>query len=134
MTMTTETSHADVIVGLYTAVATGRPDAALPHLADDVVLHVPGGQPLAGDHVGPEAVVAFITASSAVADRTEHVEVLDVLVGGAHAAAYCHVTGSRPGGPDLDNRTVHLFRITDGRIAEVWFHNWDQAAVDAFWS
>ena len=33
----------------------------------------------------------------------------------------------------LDNSTVHLARVESGRIAEIWFHNFDQQAVDAFW-
>lgn len=131
---TTHPTAADALAGLYSSVADGDAAAAMSHLTDDVVLHVPGTQPLSGDHVGPEAVVAFIAASSSRADRTERVEVLDVLVGGGHAAAYCHVTGVREGRKVLDNRTIHLFRLDEGRIAEIWFHNWDQPAVDAFWS
>jgi hypothetical protein len=30
--------------------------------------------------------------------------------------------------------TVHLLRIRDGRVAEAWFHNRDDAAVSAFWA
>jgi len=116
------------------SVTAGDPAAALTHLTDDAVLHVPGRQPLSGDHQGPQAVVDFIAAGSTMADRTERVDVLDLLVGTDHVAAYCHVTGERDGRPVLDNRTVHLFRLAEGRIAEIWFHNWDQVAVDAFWS
>jgi hypothetical protein len=25
-------------------------------------------------------------------------------------------------------------RVVDGRVAELWFHNWDDRAVDEFWS
>ena len=58
---------------------------------------------------------------------------LDVLGGGDHGAALLRVTGTRPGGAVLDNHTVHLHRIVDGRITEVWFHNRDQLTVDGFW-
>jgi ketosteroid isomerase-like protein len=124
----------DLVVGLYTALLTGDRPAVHAVLHPDVVLHVPGGHPLAGDHAGRDDVVAFVAASSAAADRTEHVEVLDLLEGDDHVAALCLVTGLRDGRPALTNRTVHLFRVEGHRIAEVWFHNWDQAAVDAFWS
>jgi ketosteroid isomerase-like protein len=102
-------------------------------LADEVVLHVPGSHPLAGTYHGADALLDFVTAVGARADRTEHVELLDLLGGATHAAAYCRVTGNRPGFEPLDNTTVHVLRIEQGRIAEVWFHNWDQASVDAFW-
>ena len=29
---------------------------------------------------------------------------------------------------------VHVFELRDGKIAEAWFHDEDQAAYDAFWS
>lgn len=134
MTAITTTSPTATVVGLYTALAAGDLDAAGRHLAPDVVLHVPGRQPLAGDHVGRQAVVDFVVASSATAGRSEEIELLDVLAGEAHVAACCRVTGRRDGRVALDNRTVHLFRLDGGVIAEIWFHNWDQVAVDAFWS
>ncbi|GAA1861609.1 hypothetical protein GCM10009836_47240 [Pseudonocardia ailaonensis] len=56
-------------------------------------------------------------------------EVLDVLGGRDHAAVYCRVQA-----PGFDNFSVHLLRIVDGRVAEAWFHNRDQAHVDAFWA
>jgi ketosteroid isomerase-like protein len=135
--MTTTTTHPtahDVLVGLYTAVNEGDALAATAFLHPDVVLHVPGHQPLSGDHHGIDGVLGFLTASSAAAERTERVEVLDVLAGQRHAAAYCLSTGHRAGRVELENPTIHLFRIDEGRIVEAWFHNWDQDAVDAFWS
>lgn len=135
MTITTENpTAAELLAGLYQAVACGDLDAARRHLHPDVVLHVPGRQPLSGDHSGVDAVLAFVAASSTTAGRTEKIEVLDVLDGAEHAAAYCHVTGERDGRSMLENRTLHLFRVAGGQIAEIWFHNWDQEAVDAFWS
>lgn len=134
MTTTHAPAPTEAVLGLYAAVAAGDPSAAAPFLAPDAVLHVPGAQPLSGDHVGREAVIDMITASSALADRTEAVEVLDLLAGGTHVAALCSVTGRRDGRVALENRTIHLFRIEAGLVAEIWFHNWDQGVVDAFWS
>jgi hypothetical protein len=34
----------------------------------------------------------------------------------------------------LDNLTVHVHRVADGRVAEIRFHNFDQMGVDAFWA
>jgi hypothetical protein len=61
-------------------------------------------------------------------------EVVDVLAGRSYAAAYCRVHADSPADAGLDNSTVHLFRMAGDRVAEVWFHNRDQAAVDAFWT
>lgn len=135
MTITQPTTTArDLVVGLYTALRNGDRPAADAALHPGAVLHVHGGHPLAGDHQGSDAIVAFVTASSTAADRTEQIDVLDLLEGHDHVAALCRVTGFRAGREALSNRTIHLFRIDGDRIAEVWFHNWDQAGVDAFWS
>ena len=34
----------------------------------------------------------------------------------------------------LDNTTVHLLRLVEGRVAEVWLHNWNNNTVNEFWS
>ena len=124
----------ELLAGLYTAIATADVAAAHALLAPDVVLHVPGTHPMAGDHEGRDAVLAFAAASSTLADRTEDVDIIDMLEGTAHAAALCLVTGRREGRVALVNRTVHLFRVEGQRLAEIWFHNWDQQATDAFWA
>ena len=124
----------DAVLGLYGAVLTGDATTATRFLGDDAVLHIPGHQPLAGDHHGRAAVLAAIAGHSDRAGRTEQIEIRDILTGAGHVAVYCDVRGERDGRVELENRTVHLFRIDDGMIAEIWFHNWDQERVDAFWS
>ena len=118
---------------LSEALAAGDLRAAAEVLHPDAVLHVPGRHPQAGDHRGAVGIAQFVAASAATGGTTER-EVLDLLEGTDHVAAYCLVRGTRPGRAPLDNHTLHLFRIEDGRIAEIWFHNRDQSAVDEFWS
>jgi ketosteroid isomerase-like protein len=127
-------SPGEVTMALYAALLTNQLDEARRHTHDDVVLHVPGTHPLAGEHRGPEALVRFVEASRERTETGEHIEVLDVLEGAGHAAAYLRVTAERAGRSPLDNTTVHLLRLVDGRVAEVWLHNWDNAAVNEFWS
>lgn len=118
----------------YEAVRALDAEAAQATLDPDVVLHVPGTHPLAGDHVGLDGIVQFVVDSRAATVDGEDVEVVDVLCGAEYAAALCRVRGERHDGARLDNHTVHLVRTgTDGRIAEVWLHNRDQDHVDAFW-
>ena len=131
---TSATSLKEVAVALYAALLANQLDEARRHAHDDVVLHVPGTHPLAGDHHGPEALVRFVEASRARTESGERIEVLDVLEGTDHAAAYLRVTAERAGKAPLDNVTVHLLRVVDGRVAEVWLHNWDNTAVNEFWS
>jgi ketosteroid isomerase-like protein len=127
-------AHTDVAVGLYGAVARGDLDAAVDYLADDVVLHVPGSHPLAGDHRGRAGFQRFLADSRSLTEAGEQVELIDLMQGRDHVAVYCRVRAERAGRPPLDNTTVHVLRIDNGRVAEAWFHNWDDASVARFWS
>ena len=128
------TSPGEVTMALYAALLTNQLDEARRYAHDDVVLHVPGTHPLSGEHHGPDALVRFVEASRERTESGEQIEVLDVLEGADHAAAYLRVTAERAGRAPLDNTTVHLLRLVEGRVAEVWLHNWDNAAVNEFWS
>lgn len=127
------TTDTEVAARLYRALATGDLAGAAAHLAPDVALHVPGTHDLAGTHRGLDGLLAFIEGTRARTDDGETIEVLDVLAGTRGTAVHCRVTATR-GERRLDNSTVHLLRIRDGRVAEIHLHNFDGSAVDAFWS
>ena len=124
----------DIAIALYSAFAAGDLDALKANLAEDFVLHVPGHQPLTGDHHGPDGFIEFLAASRAATDDGERLELVEVLGGDRFAAGYCRITGEREGRQPLDNTTLHLMRIEGGLVREVWFHNWDQDNVDQFWN
>lgn len=119
---------------LYGAIASGDVDRAVSALAPDVELHVPGTHPLAGEHRGPDAVIAFAAATRALTDDGEHIEVLDVLEGRDHIAVLAVVRADRHGRAPLENRTVHVLATSGGLIDAIWLHNFDDVTVDEFWS
>ena len=125
---------AQLVGAVYAALDAGDVEAAAEALHPEVVLHVPGSHPHAGDHVGPDAVLAFIARALGGTDRVERLEVLDLLDGGEHAAVLCNAEGYRHGEHAKHTRTLHLVRVQDARVRDIWFHNWDQGVVDAFWS
>ena len=128
-----EPSGADVLRRFYAALEIGDMATVAALMAPGVVLHVPGRNQLAGDYHGLEGIGRFAALSSAVAVGGTHVSVLDVMSGDGHVAALCRVEARRADGAPLENRTIHLARLEAGRVAEVWYHNFDQHAVDAFW-
>ena len=131
-TVTTRTPG-EVAEGFYDAFLTGDLARAADFLADDVALHVPGTHALAGRHDGPAAILQFALDSRALTVDGEHIELVDLLVGRDHAAAYCRITADRVDRTPLDNATVHLLEIDGGRITTIWRHNRDDVTVDAFW-
>ena len=112
------------------AMADGRWGDVLAHLAPDVIAHVPA----VGDLEGVDALAGFLAETAAKADHGEHFELLDTLIGNSHAAFYFQITAARQGRAPLDNLTLHLARLENGQIAEIWFHNFDGPAVAAFWA
>jgi len=123
------------ITALYSPPGALDPSSLASSLEPDVVLHVPGVHPLSGDHHGLAGVGNFLQRTSEATDGGEHIELIEVLGGRAHIGAYVRVTARRECRAPLVNHTIHLFRLgDDDRIAEIWFHNREQAPVDAFWS
>jgi uncharacterized protein len=126
-------TSADTVTRFYTHLLSGDAAGATALLAQDVVLHVPGRHPLAGDYHGREGLARFAAQSLRVTHGGERLALLDVLAGDRFVAALCRVEATGRGPTALDNRTLHLARVESGHIAEIWFHNFDQHAVDAFW-
>lgn len=122
-----------IAADLYRALATGDLAEAAAHLDPGVTLHVPGTHALAGTHRGLDGVLAFVEGTRARTDGGETIEVLDILDGATSTAVHCRVTATR-GDRRLDNSTIHLLRLHQGRVVEVRLHNFDGSAVDAFWS
>lgn len=118
---------------LYAAIAAGDRGTLAELLSPDVTLHVPGEHAAAGEFVGLGGFAAFTAASEGLAPGGTVVEIHDILGGSDHAAVYCTARATRPGRPPLENATVHLLEIREGRVTRIWFHNRDQAAVQAFW-
>jgi ketosteroid isomerase-like protein len=98
--------------------------------ADDVVYHIPGRNPFAGDHRGKRAVLRLFEVDRGASFRSE---IHDVLANDRHAVALTRVRGEREG-RILDDITVHVVHVSHGKITEAWFFPGDQAASDAFWS
>lgn len=118
------------VADLGRAMAEGRWEVVFDVVAPDVVAHVPA----VGDLHGLDALAGFLLETGAKTDDGEHLELIDSLVGAAHAALYFRITATRTGREPLDNLTVHLARFEAGRIVEIWFHNFDGPAVADFWA
>lgn len=101
--------------------------------ADDVVWHVPGNNPLSGDHKGRDSVLAFLGKSAELSGGTLKLEVHDILANDEHGVALTRGSAQR-GGKSLDNNGVQVFHIRDGKVVESWLYAGDPAANDEFWS
>jgi hypothetical protein len=102
------------------------------HYADDAVFHYSGATDLAGSHVGKEAcLTAMITARMRAPGAL--LEIVDVLSGDALGALVVRERLERDGEAH-EIRRVLAFRVDDdGRLAECWLLDEDQALIDHLW-
>jgi acyl-CoA thioesterase FadM/ketosteroid isomerase-like protein len=102
-------------------------------LAEDIVWHVPGTSPIAGDYRGREAVTGYFRArrelAGGVISITKHDEMHDdeVLVQLADGQAVL-------GGEEVVWRTAGVYRVADGKIAEAWLVPLDRDHFDRVWA
>jgi ketosteroid isomerase-like protein len=109
-------------------------EAATAIWADDVVHHVPGRSPLAGDFHGKQAFLEhYGQVFAELGGGVEVVEFHDVLVREDHAVALVKERAVR-GERSLEFNRVVVYHLRDDKIAETWSHDYDLYALDEFWS
>jgi YbgC/YbaW family acyl-CoA thioester hydrolase len=102
-------------------------------LAEDVVWHVPGTSPIAGDYRGREAVSGYFRLRRELAGGAIRI----AKEGEAHheEALVQLADGRAPlGGRDVVWRTAGVYRVADSRIAEGWLVPLDQEHFDRVWA
>jgi ketosteroid isomerase-like protein len=101
--------------------------------ADDLVWHVGGRTPISGDYRGKDAVFGFFTQTMEMTGGTFRLEIHDILANDEHVVALASVSGQRDG-KSLQDNSVQVLHVKDGKVTESWFHPGDQYATDEFWS
>lgn len=120
----------DLIQRYSAALTAGKAADALPFYTEDLVLHIPGRSPHAGTFRGQDAVLAYYTRLFRDTDgRFTPLGVDDILASDSHAASLVRWKVER-NGRELEIDRVVIYRIEDGRIAEIWVRDWDQYAYD----
>jgi 2'-5' RNA ligase len=102
-------------------------------LSEDVVWHVPGSSPIAGQHRGVEAVLAYMDARRRMMDGTFRVTVHGAALIAGRVVQLAGGNAVRDG-REVTWDTVGVFRVAGGRIAECWLIPFDQAEFDRIWS
>jgi uncharacterized protein len=101
--------------------------------SDDIVVHMPGQNPLAGEHKGGQAARALFTKLLELTGETARFDVHDILADDEHTVLLLTLHARRKDRVVYFN-TAMICHLRDGKIAEAWIHPEDQYAADAFWS
>jgi ketosteroid isomerase-like protein len=102
-------------------------------LTEDIVWHVPGRSPIAGDHEGVENVIDYFERRRALARATFRVNVHEVM---EHGDLVVQLAGGTAelGGREVAWETVGVFSVRDGRIAEARLVPFDLYLFDEVWA
>ena len=104
----------------------GDLDTVASLMAEDVVWHVPGDHPLAGDHVGRERVLELLARLGPLGFTIrEH----DVFANDEHLCALSFI-GARREGLEVETRVVSVFHYRDGQQTERWFYPEDAVTLN----
>lgn len=108
--------------------------AASAFWAENVLLHFPGKNPFSGDLVGKEAFLEhYGRLSTELGGTIELAEVHEVLMGADHVVALIRERAVR-GERTLEFERVNVYRLSGGKIVEIWAYDYDPYALDAFWA
>lgn len=113
--------------------AGGSIDAVAELLAEDIVWHVPGTSPIAGDHRGIGQVVAYFERRRRQASSTMRMRPGELLADGDAVVQF--VAGSAElDGERVSWKTIGVYRVEDDRVREVWLVALDLDHFDRIWS
>jgi hypothetical protein len=106
---------------LYAARGRRDWDAVRLLFADEIAWHEPGEEDHSGDFRGRDEVVALLEKLVAVTEGTFQLVPDAFLNSSEHAAVLVRWWAER-GGRRSEGNEIAIYRFSDGKIAEVWFH------------
>ena len=127
MTMTTLELMHDYVA----AARRGDWETGAGFFAEDILINIPGGSELAGEHRGRDVARRYIETARALSHGHDvELELIDTLVSDERVALLVRERFHTDAGP-VDIRRCNVYRWRDGQIAEIWIFEADQYAVDA---
>jgi uncharacterized protein len=125
-------SNVQLIRDMYDAFLKGDMEAVGNVLADDIVVHLPGRHPLAGDRRSKEEFFVLLGQMAELTSRLS-AEVRDVVGGDEHVLGLITEQLER-NGKTLSVDVVEVWKVENGKAVEVVTLACDPYALDEFWS
>jgi ketosteroid isomerase-like protein len=101
--------------------------------AEDVVWHVPGRSPIAGDYQGRDATFAYFGQLDELTGSTYQAE-LHVAVGNEEHVVSIDQSSATRGDRSYEANELVVFRFRNGRVVEAWQALMNPYAHDEFFS
>jgi hypothetical protein len=115
--------------------AGGSVEGVAELLAAEIVWHVPGSSPIAGDHRGVEEVLAYFEKRRRLASATMRMQPGEAMSRPGAVAQFVEGTAEL-GGREVSWQTVGAYRVDEaaGLILEVWLVPLDLRLFEEIWS
>jgi uncharacterized protein len=115
--------------------AGGSIGAVIELLAEDIVWHVPGKSPIAGDHRGIKQVIDYFERRRRLASATMRMRPGEAISEGDAVAQFVEGTAALDGA-QVSWRTIGIYRVDIEHrwIREVWLVPLDSELFDRIWS
>jgi uncharacterized protein len=105
-------------------------ETAFGYFADDLLIHIPGRSAHAGEHRGKHVAIAYLRdIRERYGEDGIEVELIDMLVGEERVALLVRER-FRLDGETIEIRRANVYRVRQGKIAEVTIFEADQYVVD----
>src|ERR1700758_2765850 len=101
--------------------------------AEDIIWHVAGPGPMAGQYEGIAQVMSVLGKLSQLSGGTVETELHDVLVSNDHTVALATIRAERSG-KKLQLNLGHVIHSVNGKATEVWTYTSDPTAAAEFWA
>ncbi len=125
--------HDHLVDEMHRSLTVGDMETFFDLHTEDVVVHVPGSNPLAGDHKGEQAARQVFTKLMELAGDSPRFEVHDILANEEHTVLLLGLRARR--GEEYVHLNFDLVcHLRDGKVTEMWVNPEDQYRADAFWS
>ena len=124
-----EHPNGTLVRGLLEAFAAGDVAAMESAFDDDVTWHAPGTNRFSGQFRGRTAAMQRL-AQMREAGISTRFDVHDVIANDEHVVALVHLHVEVADGRRYDQPQVQVAHVRDGRVAEFWTMNQDQAVLD----
>jgi ketosteroid isomerase-like protein len=123
----------DLLRAAYTAFIVGDLEGYLRYCSDDIAFHVPGRNPVSGVYSRAQFVTPFISRVMELCGGTFRETVLDVVANDRRGVVLAEHEFQRKGKTHA-YRTVHMYRIDNGKLTDFREYPEDVYAFDEAWA
>jgi hypothetical protein len=122
--------NVELIQRFFTAVMKMDREAIMACVTDDVIMHVPGDNPIAGTYKGIEQFAGTMRRVEETTGGLQR-ELHDVAASDDHVIALVELKATKSG---HTWNGANIWHVRDGKLSEVWFLSEDQAVTDQAFS